>query len=333
VATDSGPNWTINSNTDLQRDGFLPLRLLAGILIGLLSSTIALTAARLAAPLVVYGGPAWKIAMDIEPIVVLSRVSLAATAIVFLIWFRRARVNAERLAWRQRRARSWAFWGWVVPIANLWIPFQIMGDIWRAGLQPAHRAGTAWLPALWWATWLLASGPGELDKDHFPNGWLGFAFFAIAGLILVVIIRAVSNGPVGVPNVHGDRPNDGERESASSLSTMRALARIGLVEQRLAATERWVGLVPTLEDLDAEIAHARREKEHAIDRQDFESAAALRDKENELFQHRTSKEKEWDAAADARISVVAELGRVNAELERLRDVLRQHGIDEQAKPA
>ena len=56
-----------------------------------------------------------------------------AAGIVFVVWFRRARINAEGHGWRQRRARGWAFWGWGVPIANPWIPFQLMGDIWRAG--------------------------------------------------------------------------------------------------------------------------------------------------------------------------------------------------------
>ena len=201
MSADSTANWTTGSAADIQRDEVLPLRLLAGILTGLLVGTIALTAARLAAPLVVHGGPAWEISIDIGPLVVLSRVSMAATAIVFLIWFRRARINAEHLGWRQRRARAWTFWGWVIPIANLWIPFQIMGDIWRAGLEPAYRARVAWLPALWWAAWLLATGPApEFGKRQFPDGWLTFAFFAMAGLVLLAIVRAVSSGPVGVPN-------------------------------------------------------------------------------------------------------------------------------------
>src|SRR6266446_5906774 len=75
--------------------------------------------------------------------------------IVFVVWFRRARINAERSSWRQRRASGWAFWGWIVPVVSLWFPFQIMGDIWRAGLPVAQRRRTAWLTALWWTTWLL----------------------------------------------------------------------------------------------------------------------------------------------------------------------------------
>lgn len=99
------------------------------------------------------------------------------------------------------------------------------------------------------------------------------------------------------------------------------------MDQRLAAVERWVGLAPDLDDLDQEMAHVRREKESAIESQDFEAAAALRDKEKELFDRRISREQEWTGTAEGRPSLAAELGQMNAELERLRAILREHGIE------
>jgi ATP-dependent Clp protease ATP-binding subunit ClpA len=59
------------------------------------------------------------------------------------------------------------------------------------------------------------------------------------------------------------------------------------MDRRLAAIERGIGMTPDVDDLDREIAHVRREKESAIDSQDFETAAALRDKEKELVEHRS----------------------------------------------
>jgi hypothetical protein len=76
----------------------------------------------------------------------------------------------------------------------------------------------------------------------------------------------------------------------------------------------------------------RREKEAAIDRQDFEAAAALRDKEKQLLAARAAREKEWTEAAAGRPALAGELGRVNAELDRLRAVLREHGIDPDDDP-
>jgi ATP-dependent Clp protease ATP-binding subunit ClpA len=106
-----------------------------------------------------------------------------------------------------------------------------------------------------------------------------------------------------------------------------ALARIDALDRRLAAIERWAGLRPDLADLDEEIAQVRREKESAIDAQGFETAAALRDKEKDLLTSKASREREWTADAAGRLSPAAELGRVNAELQRLRAVLREHGIE------
>jgi ATP-dependent Clp protease ATP-binding subunit ClpA len=106
-----------------------------------------------------------------------------------------------------------------------------------------------------------------------------------------------------------------------------ALARVDALDRRLAAIERWAAMRPDLDDVDQEIAQVRREKEAAIDSQDFESAAALRDKEKELLTVRASREMEWAAATGDRPSLAAEFGRVNAELQRMRAILRQHGLD------
>jgi hypothetical protein len=52
----------------------------------------------------------------------------------------------------------------------------------------------------------------------------------------------------------------------------------------------------------------------------------LRDKEKQLLAAQAGREKEWTETAAGRMSMTKEFGRVNAELERLRAVLREHGI-------
>ena len=126
-------------------------------------------------------------------------------------------------------------------------------------------------------------------------------------------------------DVAGAGSRRGKRARARLLDD--ALARIDALDRRLAAIERWAGLRPDLDDLAQEIAQVRREKEAAVDRQDFEAAAALRDKEKQLLAARAAREKEWTEAAADRPALAGELGRVNAELDRLRAVLREHGID------
>src|SRR5690242_1998661 len=69
---------------------------------------------------------------------------------------------------------------------------------------------------------------------------------------------------------------------------------------------------PELKELDEEIAEARREKKEAIDAQDFEKAAALRDNEKTLINQRNEREKQWksgdmDVVAEVDEELIAEV--------------------------
>ena len=84
-------------------------------------------------------------------LVAASTSGFLAAMVIFVVWFYRARVNAEGHGWPQRRPPGWAILAWLVPLANFWVPFQIMADIWRAGLPEQARADRATLPGIWWA--------------------------------------------------------------------------------------------------------------------------------------------------------------------------------------
>ncbi|AJK69747.1 ATP-dependent Clp protease ATP-binding subunit [Corynebacterium marinum] len=61
-----------------------------------------------------------------------------------------------------------------------------------------------------------------------------------------------------------------------------------------------------LREIDERIADVRREKEAAIDAQDFEKAAGLRDKERKLGEERSAKEKQWRSGDLEEIAEVGE---------------------------
>ena len=61
---------------------------------------------------------------------------------------------------------------------------------------------------------------------------------------------------------------------------------------------------PEIREFDDKIAAARKEKESAIDGQDFEKAASLRDKEKNLITEKAEREKNWKAGD---LDVVAEV--------------------------
>jgi hypothetical protein len=81
-----------------------------------------------------------------------------------------------------------------------------------------------------------------------------------------------------------------------------------------------------LHDYDEKIAQVRREKEAAIDARDFGTATALRDREKQLLADKLRRDQEWAAGVNVQ-AVIAENQRVHHELERLRTLLRQHGIE------
>lgn len=128
------------------------------------------------------------------------------TMVVLILWLRRARSNAEASGWPQRYRVAWAFWGWFVPVVNLWIPFRMMADVWRASLPEDSRRDTAWLPGLCWTCWLLGSLPllrvrlpgrgFHLYLTHSPPFW-PTAALAAAIALLIVIVGRVTDSPIG----------------------------------------------------------------------------------------------------------------------------------------
>jgi ATP-dependent Clp protease ATP-binding subunit ClpC len=69
---------------------------------------------------------------------------------------------------------------------------------------------------------------------------------------------------------------------------------------------------PDLREFDEKIATVRREKESAIDAQDFEKAASLRDSEKKLLAQKTEREKQWksgdmDVVAEVDEELIAEV--------------------------
>ncbi|GGU43057.1 hypothetical protein GCM10010211_02940 [Streptomyces albospinus] len=85
----------------------------------------------------------------------LGEAATVLCAIAFLAWLWRVRDNARTLSGqRPRYSWPWVYAGWILPIANLWIPRGIVADIHRAS-APGERLPRAvnW----WWGLWLVGS--------------------------------------------------------------------------------------------------------------------------------------------------------------------------------
>jgi ATP-dependent Clp protease ATP-binding subunit ClpA len=109
--------------------------------------------------------------------------------------------------------------------------------------------------------------------------------------------------------------------------------RLAAIDGVLAAVEQRVGIRPDTTDLDEQIDRARGERQAAADAQEYEQAASLRDREQELLAARAERQEQWAAAHPTLPDLAERCQQLADEIERLRALLRQHGIDPQDKPA
>ena len=129
------------------------------------------------------------------------------------------------------------------------------------------------------------------------------------------------------------RPQSARRPPREVVPVMWMQARLNMFGGRLAAVEQRVGIGPDTSDLDEQIAQVRLEMESALDARDDEQAASLRDREKELLAAKAARQEQWAAGHPARPDLTERVQRLTDEIERLRALLGQHGIDPQDKPA
>jgi len=138
---------------------------------------------------------------------------------------------------------------------------------------------------------------------------------------------------------HGDRGNQapgegsqpGERAYARRLDN--PLARIDGLDRRLAAAEHQLGLQPDPGDLDQQTVTVCRETAAGADMQEFETATGLRRYQTQRPAPRSPRQWRLERATAGQLLLARELGQLYAELDKLRAILRQHGIDPGDDPA
>ena len=83
---------------------------------------------------------------------------LIAAGVAFLVWLRRARLNADQFSpVRHRYSPAMAVGGWFIPVVNWWLPAIVMNDLARASdpLDAGRRRDT--VVVAWWGTMVLSS--------------------------------------------------------------------------------------------------------------------------------------------------------------------------------
>lgn len=85
----------------------------------------------------------------------------------FSVWLAGMRDVADVL-WRegQRRRRAWLFFGWVIPVAQLFVPKMFVNDLWAASRPKGRRhRGHPLLTAWWLSVLAAANGYGHGLED------------------------------------------------------------------------------------------------------------------------------------------------------------------------
>ncbi len=81
--------------------------------------------------------------------------TLIATAVVYLCWLWRVRVNSEAFDQSAHSMRrGWVIGGWFCPVVNLWFPRRVVLDTWDASVPWGARTGHGWVNA-WWTLWIV----------------------------------------------------------------------------------------------------------------------------------------------------------------------------------
>jgi Clp amino terminal domain, pathogenicity island component len=127
-------------------------------------------------------------------------------------------------------------------------------------------------------------------------------------------------GPPGPARpVNPDQPSARRARSRvfENPSSLAALSR------RVTAVEQWTALKPDVTDLVEQLAQVRRDKEAALRRPDLMEAADLRQQEQSLLAERAARTQQRAAG----LSLAEEVRQLREELERLRSLLREHGIE------
>ena len=169
----------------------------------------------------------------------------------------------------------------------------------------------------------IALGHAYIGTEHILLGLVreddGAAVRVLNGLgvdavrVRQQVIRLVSARRVQADPGTGRAAGRGKRKLLAELR-----GHLDSLDWRLSVLEQRVGTAPDLAQLDQQITQVRSDKESAIEAQDFEHAAVLRDREQQLLGDKAARQQEWAA-----------LPSLTDEVERLRDLLRRYGIDPQ----
>ena len=133
-------------------------------------------------------------------------VGLVVTAIAWWVWQYRGQANLVSAGRQGLEHGPWGAVGWwLVPVANLWMPFKTMRELWKASEpieDPAAWTRLETWPVLgwWWALWIigniLQSASGFANSSEDLGAIRAADVTALAGLSCSVFAACLAIGVV-----------------------------------------------------------------------------------------------------------------------------------------
>ncbi|MFC5183147.1 DUF4328 domain-containing protein [Actinomadura harenae] len=143
-------------------------------------------------------------------LLVICAVLAGVTGVMFVSWLWRAYTQSPG---PHRHRRGWVVLGWLVPVANLWVPPRLLYDVWvttgRYRMSQRHVAGA--LIGAWWLSVLLAvllsrwfaHGGAESLADARLTVHLGAAaaaFQALAATLAMTVVYQITRLQISRPD-------------------------------------------------------------------------------------------------------------------------------------
>lgn len=158
--------------------------------------------------------------------------TLLATAVVFIIWFRRVRLNAEIFDASAHTMRpGWAVGGWFVPFGNLWFPYRVAAGVWTASARTRTDGGGRTVSRaplhLWWAAWVCWMLFGRYASGRYSSAVLPQEIADAATLVVASDVVGIVAAVLALLFVRRLTRMQGERAALGSMPMSAQVARGG----------------------------------------------------------------------------------------------------------
>lgn len=135
----------------------------------------------------------------------LQVISFMVAGIMFMIWMYRAHINSMYLVAATppseqavKTAAVDVVGGWLIPVYNLFKPYQVMANLWRSS-DPKAGPDANWrtfgVPAslgVWWGLWLLMSFAGRFTSPSSVSLGVTALLTCVDGFLAVQLMKSIT---------------------------------------------------------------------------------------------------------------------------------------------